>query len=119
LPSKEIRAAIVSDVLHAVQDARQSVAWSMLQTGVQAELNVASLSVRDGQAVLTEGIVDAVSRSTDGWIVVDWKVNRSGDALWEQQLPAYQVQAESYVEMLQRRTGVAGVARIERLQSGR
>ena len=80
-----------------------------------AELNVANFSIRARTAVLTEGVIDAAVLHDGKWVVVDWKLNRSSDAVWQQQLATYERQAASYVETLQVRTGTQGATRIERL----
>lgn len=110
---------LTAEVMRAVRDARQSSAWSQLISNagsVLAELNVASVSGSVGALVLSEGIVDAVCETASGWLVVDWKINRSSDAQWQRQLVAYEAQAAAYEAALKARTGRAGTVHIERLQ---
>lgn len=112
------RALVVTRVMDAVHVARTSHSWPLLAAGhALAELNVASVSgdFDSGHGVLSEGIVDAAALGNDGWTVVDWKFSGSSDALWAAQLPAYQAQTNTYVRALHNRTGIPGVARIERI----
>lgn len=113
------REELTHAVLRAVDEARQSESWSLLMSGdgpALAELNVASFSVRANTAVLTEGVIDAATLRGGQWVVVDWKLNRSSDAVWQQLRAGYERQAASYVETLEARTGAASVPpRIERL----
>ncbi len=114
------REALVTVVMTAVTDARASDSWAHVYKLGLAELNVASASGNfgSGQGVLSEGIVDVAALGEDGWTVVDWKFSGSSDALWKTQLASYKVQAESYVNTLRERTGIAGSARIERVRTG-
>lgn len=110
---------LAAEVMRAVSDAQTGPAWSLLTSNARqalAELNVASVSGPVGAQVLSEGIVDAACETAEGWLVVDWKINRSSDAQWQNQLVAYRAQAASYVAALQARTGSVGAVHIERLQ---
>ena len=111
------REVIVTRVMVAVADARRSQSWALMQANGLAELHVASVSgdFNSGQGVLSEGILDAAAIGNDGWTVVDWKFSGSSDALWQQQLVAYNAQAEAYAHTLRHRTGIASVARLERV----
>lgn len=114
------RHRLVAEVMRAVRDAQQSAAWSTLKandSSALAELNMANVSGPVGQRVLSEGVVDAVCETPDGWVVVDWKINRSTDAQWQRQLTAYQAQAAAYVSAFETRTGTRGTVQIERLQA--
>jgi len=115
------RATIVTRVMEAVAEARTSRSWALVQANGLAELNVASVSgdFDSGQGVLSEGILDAAALGDDGWTVVDWKFSGSSDARWQTQRVAYQAQAEAYVHTLRERTGVEGVARVERVRGQR
>ena len=112
------RVGIVARVMEAVLEARHSRSWQLVKATGLAELNVASVSgdFDSGQGVLSEGILDVAALGDDGWIVVDWKFSGRSDAQWNAQLVAYQTQAEAYVRTLRNRTGVDGVARIERVR---
>ncbi|MEO7997095.1 MAG: UvrD-helicase domain-containing protein [Gemmatimonadaceae bacterium] len=117
--NERARELLVTGVMRAVRDAQNSAAWSMLKSSTGsalAELNVANVAGQIGQQVLSEGIVDAACETADGWLVVDWKINRSSDAQWQRQLVAYQAQAAAYVSAFLTRTGTGGTVHIERLQ---
>jgi len=115
--SDEVHEQLRRTILQAVDEARRTQSWALLTAagGALAELNVADFSVRANTAVLTEGVIDAAVQYEGRWVVVDWKLNRSSDAVWQHQLETYQRQAARYVETLRNRTGTAGSAHIERL----
>lgn len=120
-PSLDIKArqTLTSEVMTTVQQAQQSSAWQTLHaSGISglAELNIASISDAAGTKTLSEGIVDAACETADGWVVVDWKINRSSDAQWQRQLVAYQAQTSAYISAFETRTGTRGSVQIERLQ---
>lgn len=113
------RASLFADVMQAVHQAMETATWKLLASqpdATLAELNIASVSEVNGHRTLSEGVLDVACETADGWLVVDWKVNRSSDAQWQQQLVAYEAQASAYVAALQSRTGRAGTVQIERLQ---
>ncbi|MEO7361526.1 MAG: UvrD-helicase domain-containing protein, partial [Gemmatimonadaceae bacterium] len=110
---------LVAEVLRAVSEAQQSPAWLTLQansSSALAEVNIASVSGSSGHKVLSEGVVDAVCKTREGWLVVDWKINRSSDAQWQRQLQAYQAQTAAYISAFETRTGARGAVQIERVQ---
>ena len=119
LLDESARTHLVAEVLNSVREAQLSVAWATLQanrTSALAELNISSVSGAPGHRVLSEGVVDAVCETPDGWLVVDWKINRSSDAQWQRQLLAYQAQTAAYISAFEHRTGNHGAVQIERLR---
>ncbi|MBC8086290.1 MAG: UvrD-helicase domain-containing protein [Phycisphaerae bacterium] len=114
------RAELLREILGAVDDAKRTESWTLLTSGANRplpELNVANFAVRAKTAVLTEGVIDAAVLHNGEWVVVDWKLNRSSEPVWQRLMEVYQQQAASYVETLQIRTAASGNARIERLRS--
>ena len=106
-------------VMQAVREAQHTSAWRVLQANPAsslAELNIANVSGPDGRRVLAEGVIDAVCETPDGWLVVDWKLNRSSDVVWQRQLKAYEAQTAAYTSAFEMRTGNRGSVLIERLQ---
>lgn len=120
---EDARSLVLERVLRVVAEAEANEVWpTLMQHGALAELNVARVSpAADGVGFeLSEGVIDAAALAGNTWVVVDWKFNRRSDArseaTWARLLPAYQAQAEAYVDTLRRRTGDRGVAQIIRLQ---
>jgi ATP-dependent helicase/nuclease subunit A len=116
------RELLVTRVLDVVSEARGTDAWRAIVThrGL-AELPVATvladISAHSVHArTLVEGVIDAVARTGDGWLVVDWKNSRSSNDTWNKIRPAYEVQAQAYLSALRQRTGVDGLVTVVRLE---
>ncbi len=61
----------------------------------------APVTMRDGDGVLVEGVVDLAFRDGDAWVVVDFKTDRELDAA----LDVYRRQVQLYADMVARATG--------------
>ena len=85
------------------------------QARVGLEVGVMRVAAHDGVAEVEEGVVDLLTRSGDGYQVLDWKTDRAGDAVWEERLPQYQAQVAKYADMLRSLGHRLQEARLERL----
>ncbi|MGV3710800.1 MAG: UvrD-helicase domain-containing protein [Gemmatimonas sp.] len=118
--TRQDREAMVVRVTEAVRQATATPQWIALRKreGL-AELPMALVTgdPRAGDGVLSEGIVDAVALAGDSWDVIDWKFSGASDAVWKQQLVAYEAQVQTYIDALRRRTGLRGAAQVVRVRS--
>ena len=79
------------------------------------ELPVMRSVHENGVEVVTHGIIDAATRSSDGWLVVDWKTDSVDAATWFRRLPKYEGQAAMYAEMLQALSATPATSTVRRL----
>ncbi|MEO7038818.1 MAG: UvrD-helicase domain-containing protein [Gemmatimonadaceae bacterium] len=99
-------------------EVERSASWQSLimSSGPQFELAVMSSSHEGGVETITEGVIDAVGRTGEGWEVIDWKTDAVSAEQWEQRLANHARQADRYGSILAGITGAPVTARIERVR---
>lgn len=98
--------------------ARSDLWRSMLGGDTHFELPVMRHERGDDGETVTEGVIDAAMRATDGWHLVDWKTDDPKTAEWERRRAKYEQQIGAYERIVAALTGepVSGT-RIERVRS--
>jgi ATP-dependent exoDNAse (exonuclease V) beta subunit len=59
----------------------------------------------DDRELVTEGVIDAAVRDSDGWWLVDWKTDDVDGSGWERRRAAYERQIGAYERMVASLTG--------------
>jgi ATP-dependent exoDNAse (exonuclease V) beta subunit len=70
---------------------------------------------RDGQAVVTEGVIDLAVLDGSGWTVIDWKSDRADADEWARLATGYDRQVARYAELLRAVTARYAVGAVVRV----
>jgi ATP-dependent helicase/nuclease subunit A len=82
-----------------------------------SELHLMEARPTRAGVTLLHGVIDAATRSAEGWHVTDWKSDVIDAAAWAAREPAYQAQANMYAEALHRISGTPSDASVERIMA--
>ena len=102
-----------------IADLQQSDIWTRLTQSGEArfELPVMRAAQIEAKTVLTEGVLDAAALTDDGWLIVDWKTDTSGEDEWARRRSQYEKQIATYEQMLNELSATPAHATIERVRS--
>lgn len=88
-------------------DVRASDLWQQFVGGgdTRFELPIMQCASGDDRELVTEGVIDAAVRDSDGWWLVDWKTDDVDGSGWERRRAAYERQIGAYERMVASLTG--------------
>ena len=112
------RAGRISALGELVATLRGSAEWQALEASADGcfELPVTTWAAGEGEAAVTEGVIDAACRDGSSWTVFDWKTDRP--ELYAGREEGYRRQVEDYSRMLARVSGQAAEGRLVPLGGG-
>jgi ATP-dependent helicase/nuclease subunit A len=110
----------VAELQALITEIQQSDLWARLTKAGDAhfELPVMQCSDDSAQALLTEGILDAVALVDGEWLVVDWKTDSVDDAEWAKRQVQYGKQVAVYEQILKTLSDLPAASVIQRVKTG-